>query len=54
MTEASWLWCWRHQERDSQQYQDLKHEFSELSDVNIDVKNQIVVSLHKANHINVF
>ncbi len=39
MTEASWLWCRRCQRRDSQQYQDLKHEFSELSDVDIDVEN---------------
>ncbi len=45
MTEASWLWCWRCQKWDSQQYQDLKHKFSELSDVDIDVKNWMYFSL---------
>ncbi len=39
MTEASWLWCQKHWKRDSQQYWNLKHEFSELSDVDIDVEN---------------
>ncbi len=45
ISEASWFWCWRHQEQDSQQYWNLKHKFSELSDVNIDVENWIVTIL---------
>ena len=45
VSEASWFWCWRHQEQDSQQYWNLKHKFSELSDVNIDVENWIVTIL---------